>query len=54
MLKKHIGLVEKRILKGENIPHDEKMFSIFETYTEWIKKGKVQFFRSPLRAYKRK
>jgi len=40
LLLKHIGLVERRIIKGETIPHEEKMFSIFETYTEWIKKGK--------------
>jgi len=40
LLIKHIDLVERRIIKGETIPHEEKMFSIFETYTEWIKKGK--------------
>lgn len=40
LLPKHIDLVERRIIKGETIPHEEKMFSIFETYTEWIKKGK--------------
>jgi len=40
LLLKHIDLVDRRIIKGETIPHEEKMFSIFETYTEWIKKGK--------------
>lgn len=40
MLEKHIDLVERRIIKGETIPHWEKLFSIFETYTEWITKGK--------------
>ena len=40
LLAKHINLVDRRILQGETIPHEEKMFSIFETYTEWIKKGK--------------
>lgn len=40
LMKKHIDLVDLRILKGENIPHSEKLFSIFETYTEWVKKGK--------------
>lgn len=40
MLKKHIDLVDRRIIKGEIIPHEEKLFSIFETYTEWITKGK--------------
>lgn len=39
---KHIDLVERRILKGEEIPHEEKLFSIFEQYTEWINKGKPQ------------
>lgn len=40
LLAKHIDLVSRRILHGETIPHEEKMFSIFETYTEWVKKGK--------------
>lgn len=40
LLIKHIDLVERRILKGETIPHEEKMMSIFETYTEWVVKGK--------------
>ncbi len=37
---KHIDLLERRIIKGETIPHEEKLFSIFEQYTEWINKGK--------------
>ncbi|HUX58026.1 MAG TPA: ISNCY family transposase [Bacteroidales bacterium] len=41
LLNKHIDLLERRVLKGEQIPHDEKMFSIFEEYTEWITKGKL-------------
>jgi len=40
MLDKHIDLLERRVIKGETIPHHEKMFSIFETYTQWITKGK--------------
>ena len=40
LLKKHLDLVERRILKQELIPHQEKMFSIFETYTQWVNKGK--------------
>jgi len=40
LLDKHINLVDRRLLKGEQIAHQEKMFSIFETYTEWINKGK--------------
>lgn len=42
LLQKHIGLLDRRILKGEEIPHAEKMFSIFEQYTEWITKGKMR------------
>lgn len=40
LMGKHIDLVDRRILKGEIIPHEEKLFSVFETYTEWVKKGK--------------
>ena len=40
LLEKHIDLVTRRLIQGEKIPHAEKMFSIFETYTEWVKKGK--------------
>ena len=39
---KHIDLVDRRILKGEVIPHEEKMMSIFEDYTEMILKGKFR------------
>jgi hypothetical protein len=42
LLNKHIDLVERRLLKGETIPQAEKMFSIFEPYTEWITKGKLR------------
>jgi len=42
LLNKHIELVDRRVLKGESIPHEEKMFSVFETYTEWVKKGKMR------------
>jgi len=41
LLDKHIDLLERRVLKGEKIPHEEKIFSIFERYTEWINKGKL-------------
>jgi len=40
-LQKHIDLLERRVIKGEEIPHQEKMFSIFEDYTEWVTKGKM-------------
>jgi hypothetical protein len=42
LLTKHIDLVERRIIKGERIPHEEKMMSIFETFTEWVAKGKFR------------
>ena len=42
LLYKHIDLLERRIIKGEEIPHEEKMFSIFEQYTEWVTKGKMR------------
>ena len=41
MLDKHIDLLNRRVMKKEKIPHKEKVFSIFETYTEWISKGKA-------------
>ena len=41
LLEKHIDLVDRRILKDQTIAHQEKMFSVFETYTEWITKGKM-------------
>ena len=41
-LDKFIDLLDRRVLQGEQIPHEEKVFSIFEGYTEWIKKGKLR------------
>ena len=41
MLSKHIDLVERRLLKGDKIPHSEKVFSLFEPHTKWISKGKA-------------
>lgn len=35
-----IGQIERRLLKGEAIPPEEKVYSIFEPHTEWISKGK--------------
>jgi hypothetical protein len=40
LLDKHIDLFYRRVKLGEEIPHEEKMFSIFEQYSEWISKGK--------------
>ena len=42
LLEKHIDLLERRVIKGEKIPHEEKTFSIFEDHTEWITKGKMR------------
>ena len=33
--------IYRRTLLGEKIPHQEKIFSIFEPHTEWISKGKA-------------
>lgn len=41
MLNKHIDLVDKRLLQGQKIPHNEKIFSLFEPHTQWINKGKA-------------
>ena len=41
LLDKHIDLLERRLIKGEQITHEEKIFAIFEEYTEWITKGKM-------------
>ena len=41
LAKKHINLLQRRVMQGEQIPHQEKMFSVFEDYTEWITKGKL-------------
>ena len=42
MLVKHIDLVERRLVLKETIPHEEKVFSLFEPHTELIKKGKAR------------
>jgi len=31
----------RRVILGEKIPNNEKIFSVFEEYTEWISKGKA-------------
>ena len=38
---RQIDQIERRVMNGETIPHDEKVFSIFEEHTEWISKGKA-------------
>jgi len=39
-LKKMTDQLRRRILEGEQIPHSEKIFSIFEPEVEWLQKGK--------------
>jgi hypothetical protein len=38
---RQIDQIERRVVLGESIPHAEKVFSIFEEHTRWIKKGKA-------------
>ncbi len=38
---RQIEQTHRRVIDGEKIPHDEKVFSIFEEHTEWISKGKA-------------
>ena len=38
---RQIDQINRRVLKGERIPHSEKVFSIFEEHTEWVCKGKA-------------
>jgi len=35
-----INQIDRRLLQGETIASDEKVYSIFEEHTEWISKGK--------------
>lgn len=37
-----IALIYRRVIEHEQIPHSEKVFSIFEPHTEWISKGKAR------------
>ena len=38
---KQLDWVERRLLGGETIPHEEKSFSLFEPHTQGIAKGKL-------------
>ena len=38
---RQIDQIRRRVVKGETIPHEEKVFSVFEEHTEWIQKGKA-------------
>lgn len=39
--KRQVNQIRRRVIAGESIPHEEKVFSIFEEHTEWISKGKA-------------
>ena len=39
--RRQMAQVERRLLKGETIAHEEKVFSIFEGHTRWVSKGKA-------------
>jgi len=41
LLQKCIDLVDRRLLQGQTIAHQDKIFSIFELEVEWISKGKA-------------
>ncbi len=38
---RQIEQISRRVMQGEKIPHQEKIFSVFEPHTEWICKGKA-------------
>jgi len=38
---RQIDQIRRRVLEGDTIAHQEKVFSIFEAHTEWISKGKA-------------
>lgn len=38
---RQIDQIKRRVLNGEKIPHEQKVFSVFEEHTEWICKGKA-------------
>jgi IS5 family transposase len=38
---RQIDQITRRVVEGKTIPHNEKVFSIFEPHTEWIVKGKA-------------
>ncbi len=39
--KRVIDQARRRVLEGEQVPNEEKIFSIFETHTDLIKRGKI-------------
>ena len=39
--RRQVDQIDRRLLRGEAIPHGEKVFSVFEEHTRWICKGKA-------------
>ena len=39
--RRQIDQIDRRVLQGQRIPHEEKVFSIFEPHTRWCAKGKA-------------
>ena len=39
--RRQMDQIDRRVIQGKTIPHQEKVFSIFKPYTEWISKGKA-------------
>ncbi len=39
--RRQMDQVERRLLLGETIPHQEKVLSVFEPHTRWVSKGKA-------------
>jgi len=39
--KRQIDQIQRRVIEGETLSHNEKVFSLFEEHTEWISKGKA-------------
>lgn len=39
--RRQMDQITRRVVGKEHIPHDEKVFSLFEQHTEWISKGKA-------------
>jgi hypothetical protein len=38
---RQIDQIKRRVIYGEIIPHNEKVFSLFQPHTEWVMKGKA-------------
>ena len=38
---RQIDQIDRRVLQSQTIPHEEKVFSLFQPHTEWISKGKA-------------